>query len=368
MRNDREGDTEYRDALSVVRTLCVGGVAPRPLEPHDLEFARRHRVVPFVQDAVDTGRVAASSELRAQLASVTARTILLQRAAVDVGQAIAAEAAVHNCPLLVFKGWWVADVAYETTAHRPFTDVDMIIGPGWADTTGEAVELLGGQKARIVDLLEHNGFGGATSVGSRNIQVDLHRHPLGLKLPIPSEWPETWPVHTKPGVGQFSGLRVPSPELALAQAAVNYAKDRYAFIGQLLDIVRLAADPELDWAAFEGLIEHLGVSEIAHGGLHVAHRELVGIDTARRWRDPLWLRPWTRSDVVLRGRLPGFVWSLALDLHVKGQRSDALRLIARQLVPDPEVLDQLVGVDAGRRWSLRHLGAVTRFQRQRLRG
>lgn len=307
-----------------------------------LEQAVEHRVLGLVRTAVEDGRIEseASTRLTSALAAEELRNQLRWQAVErSAREAVGALAAV-GCQVMVMKGWWSMYALHDRPTDRVTSDIDLLLEPGWRHRRPELVRLFQSTAE------PHHGSVGCDDLGLwsftfQSIDVDLHRWPMTLPIPMTDHVEELiWDRHTEVGHARWGGARVPSLELALAQALVNYSKDRFMQLFQMDDVRRLVTNPDLDWDEFHHLSRLAGIERVANAALGAVCRSLdleplPGV----RAPSPL-LAPWTARRVVLSGRRAPFG-----PLHVQllgsltyGTWRNALLTLQQRATPSPAML------------------------------
>ncbi len=273
-----------------------------------LEEVKRHRVIHLLREALEGGRLLLTIDeaamVRAWLAAHELWTSAYVRKYVETAQATVRILAAAGCEVLVVKGWWSMVALHQRPTDRFASDVDLVVSPAWRSRIGDISAVLGESVAAA--------RGGP--VGARlyenwlfrrsDTDIDLHRNVLTFEASRGRFAETIWEEYTQMGGAVWAGGRVPSPELGLAQLAVNYCRDRYQWLYQMDDVARAARQVDLDWSRFDELVRLAGVERIVAASL-AAVAEVFSIDLpAGAARRSKLMTPWTGCGVVLGAATP----------------------------------------------------------------
>jgi hypothetical protein len=253
--------------LTAAEALLVTAACGRARPPVDDELdwtavvplAAWHRVVPLVHDHVrahqeldvpDEVRRALRDGAREQAARGLHLQTELDRALAHLAQ--------HDIPTMLLKGAALVGDVYPDASLRPMVDLDLLVPRDQVQAAHEAVQELG------------YGVGGATldRDDAQRIATMHHHYPLvkrggsvmielhhGLVVDRPSYDVDGIWARTRPG-NRVQPCRLPAPEDLFLHVAVHFAFDRIqrgeSALGQLADVVRVAARWSLDWDAVAG--------------------------------------------------------------------------------------------------------------------
>ena len=315
-----------------------------------VDLAIEHRVTEMFRRALDSGKVEtddvssvavalAAHELRA-----AARLGRLEAAAVPVVKRLIE----HGCDVMVAKGWWASHMLYERPSDRIFSDVDLVIPPGWEARKAEIDEVLGPPRAHGRSVRAAADSLGWWTYDLPGITVDIHRNPFTLEHALAPESEHMWCAHTVAGDDRWGGALAPSLELGMAQLAVNYGKDRLRWLYQLDDLRRLMVRPDVNWPKFWELVEVGGVNRPVTAVLAAVIRLFEVDPPPGLGRPSLLMNPWVGSRRILSGRAPTAptISTAAYRALSGGRLRDGLRTASSVILPGREALISHVEVES----------------------
>ena len=243
-----------------------------------------------------------------------------------------------------FKGVTAEARWYDQLGDRPCGDVDLLLAPYHHHRIGELVAALEPQHPLAADVDALVAAGELQSIELRvdGIEIDLH---LDLfKLGIPSRqreaiWDRTLQLSTPDG-----DVRVLDPETALVHFLLHLNKDRFRWLLGYVDVAHLLQRDLVDWSAVRAIAAADGLDDVVALSLEcvtdLLELEVVGWPVPRGWRTATWRRLWAHS-VRLQGDVAVSRFHLrqaALPVLARGRGADALRYLARRLVPEPRLV------------------------------
>ena len=364
------------DALKLLVAIARGEVAcvSPTVVPAVIDLAIDHRVTAMVQRAVDCGRIDSSSvpEIEKALAAHELRSIArlerLEAASVPVVRRLVDQ----GCDVMVTKGWWASHMLYERPFERVFSDIDLVVPPGWEWREAELGEVLGppraaGRSVRVpADSLAWWAY------DLPGVTVDIHRNPFTLEQAAAPDAATIWREHVVAGDHRWGGAFAPTLELALAQLAVNYGKDRLRWLYQLDDLRRLMSRPELNWTKLWELVDLGGVTRPVTSVLAAVVRTL-GVDPPPGLgRRSLLMLPWVGGRRILSGRVATApkLSSAAYRTVAGGGVRPGLRVASSVVLPSSGALASHLEAKslAARSGYIRGLGALYWHHLKRLTG
>ncbi len=270
-----------------------------------LDQAVEHRVLGSIRNSLNSGRLEVKEEaavhsfLTAQELRIDARTKKHMKAARHAIKLLQAA----GCDVAVFKGSWSMHVLYDRPTDRVTSDLDLFVEPSWRTRHSDIANLFLPTETEPDKRDSQGNQPGIWTFSTKDLDVDLHTNPFGTMFELDNDTlHHIWNEHTTKGEDFLSGARVPSLELALTQALINYCKDRYAWLFQMEEVRRLTLHPDLDWDRFDRLVELAGTKRVVDASLHsVAETFDLRIANRAGKPSPL-LLPWTAPRMTLRGR------------------------------------------------------------------
>ena len=307
-----------------------------------VELAIDHRVPALLRRAAIDGRIGGCgiSSLELSLAAHELRAIVrlerLEAAAVPVvGRLVD-----RGCNVMVAKGWWASHLLHERPSDRTFSDIDLIIPPGWAMRKAEIDDALGPSRAHDLSVRAPADSLAWWTYDLPGITVDVHRNPFTLEQAAVPEASWVWREHVVTNDHRWGAALAPTLELGLAQLAVNYGKDRLRWLYQLDDIRRLIVHPDLNWPRFWELVYRGGVGRPVTAVLTAVGRTLdVDLPPGIGRPSPL-MFPWAGEHHILGKREPiARTFSIAAYRALAGGGlSPALRAASMLVLPGREAL------------------------------
>jgi hypothetical protein len=325
--------------------LAIRGEAG-PIADEDAFVASvsEHRMVSNVTAAIDSGAIQLSPEAGVTLGM---RDLAEWHRHIGFWKTIRrTEAALEEFGVgaAVIKGVATEARWYDGIGDRVCTDVDLFLDPGALDNAADIVEQLDpkrGSKSAIEwlvirRLLQHVDL----RIGST--QVDLHFDPLKLGVPtvqIDEVWKSTETIETDQG-----SIRVLRAEIELVLLLLHLNKDRFAFLGSLLDIPRILQRAALDWDYLQEFVAGEGLDVPVWNSLASVAEVLsltVDIPRPKGFRSLMWQRLWARHRMLggYEGRQAAPTVQRMLPFHLKNRSSDVAREIRRQVMPPRQLVE-----------------------------
>jgi Uncharacterised nucleotidyltransferase len=257
----------------LVRAMVPPGTQVRPLATKRaavrwqrlVDMAEWHRMSPLLWRHLRGGGVASIpdgvlDQLHGAAAATTARNLSLQA---ELNRVLAALATL-GIPVMLLKGAALIEAVYPDIGLRPMGDVDILVpGPSIEDAQG-AVEALGyavrGVRVSRDDASQLARHHHHYPLERGGVTVELHHHVTSAtpNFDIAGFW-----ERAVPGAGPVPHL-LPSPEDLLLHGALHFSVDRIARLasglGQLADLVWIAAQWPIDWDAVTTRARDYGVA------------------------------------------------------------------------------------------------------------
>lgn len=264
----------------------------------------------------------------------------------------------RRIPCLVLKGIPLTRRLYERLEQRVMSDVDIMVPP---HQVVEAIGVLEAQGFLGQGALETSRRGGHTyqllRQTSTTVHVDLHwtSFPVTLPMPLEVQWSRTETL-------AISGreLLVYDPPLTILHLVAHLAKDGFLNGQTLTDFSRawLRWAPELDLADFRTLAQRGHLQRATGHALALAQElDLLPPDTPSLGfgRSPLLetLMPPALVSARLTEKAPAgpsLIYRQSLSRYAVGDLIAGQQHLRRQLVPDRQVLEALMGKQT--RWRL----------------
>ncbi len=309
-----------------------------------VDSAIEHRLGGQLLSAVDAGRVQVDIEdHRRLLAGDLSSTAHHERlwtalvAALDALESVGINA-------LAIKGVAEESRWYDRMGERPCSDVDLVLVPEHVDRIGEALDVLGPDRADseaitgLVSrrLLQH------VHMEWEGITLDLHLDPLKLGL-----WTRSDLIMATATSGRSPDGRSVSmlaPEIALVGFLTHLNKDRFSYLGAFLDVARILQYDRLDWDLVRRFVsdEALEIPVWRSLGVVVDALDLdVEVPHGDGWRGELWDRLWPPSIRLQghEGRSSHRRRQDWLPLLTTDRWREVRREARRQLIPPRALLD-----------------------------
>ncbi|MFI5047343.1 MAG: nucleotidyltransferase family protein [Acidimicrobiia bacterium] len=240
-----------------------------------------------------------------------------------------------------FKGVTAERRWYARAGERPCFDVDLLVAPdalGRADAILDALDPHHPLRGDINDLVARN-FMQSVNLVVDGVPVDLHFDLL--KIGIPTRGPDVvWERMERHLLAEKTSVRVPDAEMSLVNFLVHLNKDGFSRLLGFVDIARIVAGEDLDWAFVERFLGREGLEVVGFDSLRtVADRlglPVAQIPRVHGMRARAWPVVWPARSTLLGSA--GTHRSRRQDLipfFVRGRVADALHATRRTLVPHP---------------------------------
>ena len=247
---DAVADPDLRALFAVVRGLPPW-TWPAPRDPARMvDIASANRIWGELRLRFEAAGADAPAWAKRSRRELEARWLAVSRtyaARLPVVRAAGEAFAARGLECLALKGLHLASAVYAKPADRPFDNVDLVVRPRDLPAAEAALRSLG-----FVPGREQTGPGAVEKSfllqagGGHLVDVDLHWKLIGplslvreMRLDVGDLLARSSPA--------FPGIRFPSPEDALAVAAVNLVRHGFRPLGNILDFRELfrRSDPSL---------------------------------------------------------------------------------------------------------------------------
>ena len=326
--------------------LAAGRPVTGRIEEPTVDIAIEHRVAGLLWTNVHSGEIDAPESVRNRLEGLDlqawARSRMLESALGQVFE-VARDAGVR---VALIKGLATATRWYDRPAERWAYDLDIVVHPrdlaGVDDLVarlypnhpliGEIGPMVRGKHLQSVDL------------GVAGMPVDMHLDPLKLELVWSTGPGRYWDHMTEVSLGDGLTAIAFDNDVSLFLHLMHLNKDHFRRLIGYADIVRGAAQSDLDWNAVIDFAEGEGVAEHVINTASAVEEELQ-VDLSlprlhRTWRSGVWARSWPRvsrlsgvNQNVHRHRL------FVIPLTAKGRAVSAASGWLRRLWPPKVLLD-----------------------------
>ena len=253
--------------LPAVRAAVVGGRLPEVVSSREVEQAFRFEVAELLLGMAEAQGSTFSSDDLLQLTALAMRSENRRKHAEAAIIKVSEIAESTGCSFAVEKGAANAALLYQHSSHRPYNDVDLVVGHEGSTGLESFLTALGihEESARSLVSLSERGTPIHEVAGrSGYADLDIHFNPFGMIVPVRDQAMLAAELRNKISIGGRE-VPVPSAELSLLIAAINIVRKGGGALWLVADASRLVSGKAgpLDWdrlieiASAEGLLPHL---------------------------------------------------------------------------------------------------------------
>ncbi|HEU4319409.1 MAG TPA: nucleotidyltransferase family protein [Acidimicrobiia bacterium] len=334
--------------------LAADRVVSGTIDDAVVDQAVEHRVAGMLWTRVSAGEITPAQPVMQRLENLDLQAWARARMLESSLQQLLDVADATGVRVALIKGLATGGRWYARPTERWSYDFDLVVHPddlGGIDQfvsrlypshllVGEIERLVRGRHLQSVDL------------GVAGMPVDLHLDPLKLEI-VWSVSPARYWDHAVE-LNLSDGLRVPTfdTNASLFLHLMHLNKDHFRRLIGYADVVRGAAQTDLDWSVVMDLAAGEGLSEHVANTASAVEEEL-GVEFSlprahRSWRSSVWARSWPRQS-----RLSGVARNVhrhrlfVIPLTAKGRAVSAVGGWLRRLWPPKVLLDYYYPHDSG---------------------
>jgi hypothetical protein len=215
----------------------------------------------------------------------------------DAAKVIAARAAELNIDIFFIKG--IANEArwYSRMGERPAWDIDVVLAPWHRNRLEELLKILQPRHSLLAEpeALRSSRLQ-SIDFGFHDLPVDLHLDALKLEVASTRNPALLLEKAYDLTLEDSDSIRVLGREASLVLAALHLNKDRFRYLLSYVDLLRIAADPDVNLTGALQLAEALGLARSFTSTLATAAKDL-GIPAPGGFvaEDRLWNLAWPAS-------------------------------------------------------------------------